>query len=193
MITCLNGSDPKTTAIVRGCTVIIIAIIVALCLVAFIALAIAGTVNAAPIEQTCAPIAFVRVIAPLSANVRGGPSSTEFEPVANALKFEDGEKVACEQSGVWYRLDGLTPKGAQQWVSATYNNGRNDLLTVRQAAPTSTPMPTVAPTIAPTPTKVGTPQAGRWVRVKQSAWHFCPDVSVVCDVPVELEYRTSVP
>lgn len=104
-------------------------------------------------QSTCIPIAYVRVIDGLGANVRSSPE-VRSDNVVVGLRFADGEKVACEFRDGWYRID--NPAG---WVSATYNSGRNPLLTVRQTAtptPTRTPTATATQraTVQPTPTRI---------------------------------------
>lgn len=44
-------NDPRTRSYVRGCVAVIVAVSVALCLLAFIALAIAGTVGDVPVAE----------------------------------------------------------------------------------------------------------------------------------------------
>lgn len=108
----------------------------------------------------------VRTIEGLSANIRNEPSSTSpTSRIVGSLKFENGTRQSCEQSGGWYRI----PEG---WVSSTYLQGGVSRVLVATISPTRTPtsptrtpipspsrMPTITPAIAglasvtPAPTK----------------------------------------
>lgn len=146
-------------------------LLIAATVTAALAATVIGTVQA---QSTCTPVAFIRVIDGLGANVRAAPVDGQ---IIAGLKYADGEKIACEYRDGWYRLD--SPAG---WVSATYNSGRNPLLTIRTVS-TLTPSPTqratVRPsaTVQPSPTRIITntaiPPAERTHTAEQYGEQLC--------------------
>jgi hypothetical protein len=111
------------------------------------------------------------------ANVRGIAGDTTRTPIAT-VRQGTSVPVASTQ----------TVRGNETWFglcSGGYVSGA----VVRFNTNTPTLAATRTPIITPIPTRVtGTQAAGKWYRVKESAWFFCPDgVTQSCGVPIEFE------
>jgi hypothetical protein len=151
-----------------------------LLIITFVIAIILGYAIYAPVfsQSTCASVGNVSVRYTV-ANIRGVSGNTTATPIG---RLERGTSVPVMQP----QANGWFPLCDKGYVSG-------DVVLLVTNTPTLTPTRTVTATrtLVPsaTPTRVtGTQAAGKWYRIKESAWFFCPDgVTQSCGVPVEFE------